>query len=329
MPKLRVFITRRLPEAGLTPLREADVDIDMRAADDPIDREGLLAGARGAGAVVTLLTDRVDEAFLDAAGDDLRVVANYAVGYDNIDVAACSARGIAVANTPDVLTEATADHAFALLLGVARRLREGHALVASGGWTGWQPLQLLGREVGGATLGIVGMGRIGRAVARRALGFGMTVLYHNRHRDPEAERELGARHTGFEELLAASDVVSLHVPLTDATRHLIDAAALARMKPGAMLVNTARGPVVDEAALVDALRSGALWGAGLDVFEREPEIHPGLRDLANVVLAPHLGSATQSSRTAMAQLCARAVAAVLGGGTAPNLLNASALAEPR
>jgi glyoxylate reductase len=329
MPKARVFITRRLPEAGLAPLREADVDIDMRNADDPIDRDDLLAGVRGAGAVVTLLTDRVDAAFLDAAGDDLRVVANYAVGYDNIDVAACSARGIAVANTPDVLTEATADHAFALLLGVARRLREGHAIVASGGWPGWQPLQLLGREVGGATLGIVGMGRIGRAVARRALGFGMSVLYHNRHRDPQAERELGARHTGLEELLAASDMVSLHVPLTEATRHLIDAAALARMKPGAILVNTARGPIVDEAALVDALRSGALWGAGLDVFEREPAIHPGLPALSNVVLAPHAGSATEGARTAMARLCAEATVAALSGRKAPNLVNAGALPDVR
>ncbi len=327
MPKARVFITRRLPEAGLAPLREADVDIDMRDADDPIDREGLLAGVRGAGAVVTLLTDRVDASFLEAAGDDLRVVANYAVGYDNIDVAACSARGIAVANTPDVLTEATADHAFALLLGVARRLREGHALVASGDWSGWQPLQLLGREVGGATLGIVGMGRIGRAVARRALGFGMRVLYHNRHRDPQAERELGARHADLEELLSASDMVSLHVPLTEATRHLIDATALARMKPGAILVNTARGPVVDEAALVDALRSGVLWGAGLDVFEREPAIHAGLRALSNVVLAPHTGSATEGARTAMARLCAEATVAVLSGRKAPNLLNASAVPD--
>ncbi len=325
MPKARVFITRRLPEAGLAPLRDADIEIDMRAADDPIDREGLLAGATGADAVITLLTDRVDAAFLSAAGDRLRIVANYAVGYDNIDLAACTRRGVAVANTPDVLTEATADQAFALLLSVARRVREGHELVASGAWTGWEPLQLLGRDVGGATLGIVGMGRIGRAVARRARGFGMNVLYHNRHRDPETERELGPRYVDLGELVAASDFISLHAPLTEATRHLIDAAALARMKPTAILINTARGPVVDEAALANALRRGALGGAGLDVFEHEPQVHAGLMELDNVVLTPHTGSATESARTAMARLASEAVVAALAGRTTGNILNLEAL----
>lgn len=327
MPRPRTFITRRLPEAGLEPLRRADIEVAMRPADDPIERVALLAGVRGAAAVITLLTDRVDEAFLDAAGDRLRIVANYAVGYDNIDVAACSRRGVAVANTPDVLTEATADHAFALLLAVARRIREGHALVASGRWSGWQPMQLLGREVGGATLGIVGLGRIGRAVARRALGFGMTVLYHNRHRDPDAEADLGVRPAPLDALLAASDVVSLHTPLTEATRHLLDAAALDRMKPTAILVNTARGPVVDEEALVDALRRGRLWGAGLDVYEREPEVTAALTELDNVVLAPHTGSATSSARTAMARLASEAVVAALDGRAAPNVLDPAALRQ--
>ena len=325
MPTARVFITRRLPEAGLAPLRSEAIELDMRVADDPIDRADLLAGARGADAVITLLTDRVDEPFLEAVGDRLRIVANYAVGYDNIDLAACTRHGVAVANTPDVLTEATADQAFALLLGVARRVREGHQLVASGAWTGWEPLQLLGRDVGGATLGIVGMGRIGRAVARRARGFGMQVLYHNRHRDPEVERELGTRYADLEALLAASDFVSLHAPLADATHHLIDAAALACMKPTAVLVNTARGPIVDEAALVDALRRRALWGAGLDVFEHEPQVHAGLMELDNVVLAPQSGSATESARTAMARLASEAVVGALAGSARANILNPEAL----
>jgi len=317
----RVFVTRRLPEAGLAALGSAGLTVDVRQADDPIDRHELLERVRGAAAVITLLTDPVDEALLEAAGPQLRIVANYAVGYDNIDVAACNRRQIAVSNTPDVLTEATADQAFALLLSVARRVREGHELVASGGWTGWQPLQLVGREVGGATLGIVGMGRIGRAVARRGAGFGMRLLYHNRRRDEAAEAELGARYVTLEELLAASDAVSLHAPLTEATHHLIDAAALARMKATAILVNTARGAVVDEAALVAALRDGTLWGAGLDVFEHEPAVHPGLLELPNVVLAPHLGSATESSRTAMARLASEAVLAALDGRAAGNVLN--------
>lgn len=328
MPEPRVFVTRRLFEAGLAPLRRAGLEIDVRPADDPIGRDELLARARGAHALVTLLTDRVDDALLEAAGPQLRIVANYAVGYDNIDVAACTRRGVAVANTPDVLTEATADQAFALLLAVARRVREGHALVASGGWSGWQPMQLVGREVGGATLGLVGMGRIGRAVARRGLGFGMTVLYHNRRRDEQAEAELGVRYAPLDDLLATSDVLSLHTPLTDATRHLVDAAALARMKPTAILINTARGPVVDEAALVEALATGRLWGAGLDVFEHEPEVHPGLLELPNVVLAPHLGSATTSARVAMARLVSEAVVAALEGVCAANVLNPEVFGTP-
>lgn len=335
-----MFVTRRLPDAGLAPLREAGVLLEVRQDDEAIARDTLLRAASGAAALVTLISERVDEELLEAAGPDLRIVANYAVGVDNVDVGACTRRGVAVANTPDVLTDATADHAFALLLGVARRLREGHDLVASGGWSGWQPLQLLGRELGGgseaeeasgrpgnvgATMGIVGMGRIGRAVARRARGFGMRVLYHNRRRDPAAEAALDASYATLDELLERSDVVSLHCPLTPETRHLIDEGALARMRPGAILINTARGPVVDEAALVEALDRGRLFGAGLDVFEHEPRVHPGLLGRANVLLAPHTGSATEAARTAMALACATAVRAVLRGGSAPNVLNAREL----
>lgn len=316
----RVYITRRLPEAGLTALHEAGLDVSMRAADDPPGRPELLAAVGGAHALITLLSDRVDEELLEAAGAQLEVVANYAVGHDNIDLAACRTRGVKVANTPDVLTAATADFAFALLLAAARRMIEGDTLVRSGEWTGWQPRQLLGAQVTGARLGIVGMGRIGAAVARRARGFELDVVYHNRSRDEEAERQTGARWVELDELLQSSDFVSLHCPLTPQTHHLIDAAALAKMRPTAVLVNTARGPVVDEAALAEALASGQLAAAGLDVFEDEPAVNPRLVGLPNVVLSPHLGSATLETRTAMARLCAQAVTAVLAGREPANLV---------
>lgn len=325
----RVYVSRRLPLDGLAPLLDGTLTVDVRQADDPAPRVELLRQVRGASALITLLTDRIDEALLDEAGPALRVVANYAVGFDNVDVDACTRRGVAVATTPDVLTEATADHAFALLLAVARRLREGHALVASGAWTGWQPMQLLGREVGGRTLGILGMGRIGRAVARRGHGFGMRVLYHNRRRDPGAEAELGASWVPLDDLFRRSDALSVHLPLTSASHHLIDARRLALMPRHAILVNTGRGAVVDEAALVDALRHGALFGAGLDVFEREPAITDGLLALDNVVLAPHTGSATEGARSAMARLCAEAIVGVLAGRIPANVLNPEALAGGR
>lgn len=316
-----VYVSRRIPANGLALLDGAGLTVRLHDSELPPSREELLAGAEGAHAVVTLLSDRVDDEFLERAGEQLGVVANYAVGFDNIDLAACARRGVAVANTPDVLTDATADQAFMLLLAVARRVREGHLLVASGDWQGWHPLQLLGRDVSGSTLGIVGMGRIGRAVARRAVGFGMKILYHNRKRQPEAEEALGAQYCeDLGALLSESDFVSLHAPLTEKTHHLIDAAALERMPPHAILVNTARGPLVDERALLAALRSGRLWGAGLDVFEEEPRVTPGLAVLTNVVLAPHLGSATEATRREMARLCAQAVITVLQGGGRPSNL---------
>lgn len=319
---LKVFVTRRLPEAGLAPLREAGLLVEVNAEDEPIGRQALLQRVRGAAALITLMSERVDDELLEVAGPQLRVVANYAVGYDNIDVAACRRNGVVATNTPGVLTGATADMAFALLLAVARRLREGDELVRSGEWTGWQPLQLLGAQVSGATLGIVGLGRIGRAVARRARGFDMTVLYHNRNRDEDAESDLGVRYVSLDELLELSDFVSLHAPLTQETRHMIAAAELRRMKPSAVLINTARGAVVDEADLVEALRDGTIAGAGLDVFEEEPAVHPGLAPLPTVVLAPHLGSATLETRTEMALLCSRAVVDVLAGRQPPNAITA-------
>lgn len=309
----RVFVTRRIPENGPELLNEAGLEVDLHDSELAPSRDELLARAAGVDAVITLMSDRVDDEFLDAAGDGLRIVANFAVGYDNIDVAACARRGVTVANTPDVLTDTTADQALMLLLAVARRVREGHELVASGEWRGWHPLQLLGLEVSGATLGIVGMGRIGQAVARRARGFGMRILYHSRSRKKEAEAELGADYRDLPELLVESDFVSLHTPLTEETRHLIDAAALERLGPNGVLINTGRGPLVDEAALVKALARGTIWGAGLDVFEEEPSVAPGLIELDNVVLAPHLGSATLPTRREMARLCAQAVIDVLEG----------------
>ncbi|HZJ09376.1 MAG TPA: D-glycerate dehydrogenase [Trueperaceae bacterium] len=314
----RVLITRRLPAEGLAPLQRAGFDVAMRSSDTAPGRAELLALVEGVDALITLMSDSVDEELLDAAGPDLRVVANYAVGHDNIDLAACRARDVVVTNTPDVLTDTTADLAFALLLAVARRLREGDLMVRSGAWDGWQPGQLLGQEVSGATLGLVGMGRIGGAVARRARGFDMNVLYHNRRRSAALEAETGARPVSLRDLLRESDFISLHCPLTPETHHLIDAAALAAMKPTAVLVNTARGPVIDEAALAAALAAGRPWGAGLDVFEHEPAVEQRLLALPNVVLAPHIGSATHSARTAMARLCAEAVVTVLAGGTPVN-----------
>jgi len=315
----RIAITRRLPEVAVERLEAAGHDLHLHDADDPPTRDELLDLVRDADAIVCLLSDRIDEALLDAAGPQLEVVANYAVGLDNVDLAACAHRGVAVAHTPGVLTEATADQAWALLLAVARRVLEGHRRVASGAWQGWAPLQLLGTELHGRRFGVVGMGRIGRAASRRARGFGMEVVYHARSAKPDAEAELPARRLPLDELLATSDVVSLHCPLTDATRHLIDADALARMKPSALLINTARGEVIDETALVAALSEGVIAGAGLDVFEREPRIHPRLPALPNVVLAPHLGSATVATRDAMAVLVADAVTQVLAGRRPANL----------
>jgi glyoxylate reductase len=283
--------------------------------DRPLSTEELHAAVAGADAVVTLLHDRVDDAFLDAAGPTLRIVANVAVGFDNVDVAACAGRGVAVSNTPGVLTEATADIAFALILMSTRRLGEGERLVRSGTPWSWSMFFMLGTGLQGKTLGIVGLGKIGQATARRARAFGMDVVYAGRRPAPaEVEAELDARFLPLDELLATADVVSLHCPLSADTRHLIDAEALGRMQPSAFLVNTARGPVVDEAALAEALRAGAIAGAGLDVFEQEPEVHPALLDLENVVLIPHLGSATVETRTAMGLLAAENVAAVLAGG---------------
>lgn len=299
MQRPLVFVTRPLaidPVEALGPGLEVAVH-----PGETMSRDELLAGSFGASAIVAMLTEKIDDALLEQA-PRLRIVANHAAGYDNVDVEACTRRGIWVTHTPGVLTESTADLAFALLLAVARRLREGEALLRGGGFRGWTPTMLLGRELRGATLGIIGYGRIGRAVARRAEGFGMRVLWSSRSGGVE-----------LDELLRVSDVVSLHAPLAPGTRHLIGPAELLRMKRGAILINTARGALVDEAALVRALESGHLGGAGLDVFEDEPRVHPGLIARDDVVLLPHLGSATQETRAMMAQLALADVQRVLRG----------------
>src|SRR5439155_6038393 len=266
----RVFVARRIPEEGLAAIRDACA-ADVWDGELPPPRGELLERVAGRDGILTLLTDRVDDELLDAAGPALRVVANYAVGFDNIDVAACARRGVAVGNTPGVLTETTADLAWALLMAAARRVAEGDRYVRDGQWKTWGPMLLLGPDVHGATLGIVGFGRIGQAVARRARGFGMTILYHDVERVPdEVSEPLGATFVSLDELLPRSDFITLHVNLTDDTRHLINSRTLAAMKPTAVLVNTSRGPVVDQLALADALREGVIWASALDVTDPEP-----------------------------------------------------------
>ena len=287
----------------------------------PLDRSPtqaeIQAGIRESQAVICTLNERFDGDML-AAAPSLRVIANYAVGYNNIDVDAAKARGVIVTNTPDVLTNATADITWALILAVARRVVEGDQLVRQNQWTGWSPTQMLGVDLSGKTLGIIGMGRIGLAVARRAAGFEMTVLYWTRSGRPLQPANPAWQRVSFEELLRRSDFLSPHIPLTPDTHHLLNDAALRLMKPTAFLINAARGPVVDEAALVTALREGRLAGAGLDVYEKEPELHPGLRELSQVVLLPHLGSATTETRIRMGLMCVENVLAVLEGKPAPN-----------
>ena len=317
----KVVVTGRVPEAALEKLR-AEHDVDAWTGSESISREELLARVAGADAVVSLLTERIDAELLDAAGPQLKVVANVAVGYDNIDVPACTERGIIAANTPGVLTEATADIAFGLILMATRRLGEGERLIRSGQAWKWGMFFLLGSSLQGKTLGVVGMGGIGQATARRAKAFGMEIVYQSRSEiDPAIAAELGARRVDLDELLAVSDVVSLHCPYGPTTHHLIGAEQLTAMKDTAYLVNTARGPIIDEAALATALRERQIAGTGLDVFENEPTVHPGLLDLENVALVPHLGSATVETRTAMAMLAADNTLAVLNGNRPPAPIN--------
>ncbi|MFL5834800.1 MAG: 2-hydroxyacid dehydrogenase [Solirubrobacterales bacterium] len=306
-------VTNMVPGPAAELLREAgDLRLDPR--EEALPRQDLLELVAGADAALTLLHDRVDDELLEAAGPQLRCVANLAVGYDNVDLEAAARRGVTVTNTPGVLDDATADLTLGLILAATRRLAEGDRLVRSGREWSWGMGFMLGRGLQGKRLGIVGLGGIGRKVAERARAFGMEIAYHSRHpAPPEVEAALEAERLPLEELLATSDVVSLHTPLTEETRHLIGAAELGAMKETAVLVNAARGPVVDEAALAAALADGTIAAAGLDVYEHEPRVEPALLGLDNVVLVPHLGSATVETRTEMAVLAARNAISVLSG----------------
>ncbi|UKD55003.1 D-glycerate dehydrogenase [Amycolatopsis sp. FU40] len=306
MPKIAV--TRWIPDEAVQVLGEAG-EVEISPEDRPLTPEELRKFVAGSAAVVSMLHDRIDGSVADAAGPGLKVVANVAVGYDNVEVSALAERGVVVANTPGVLTDATADLAFGLLLAVSRRLGEGERLLRARQPWSFHLGFLLGSGLQGKTLGVVGLGQIGRAVAKRAAAFGMRVVYSGRSAKPDFDGEF----VSFDELLRRSDFVSLHCPLTPETRHLVDADALRAMKPSAYLVNTTRGPVVDEAALADALEAGEIAGAALDVFEKEPDVEPRLLERDDVVLTPHLGSATVETRTAMAVLAARNVVSVLAG----------------
>ncbi len=321
MTKPKVFVTRRIQEAGLEILRRA-ADVDVWEGELPPPYAELTARARGVDGLLSLLSDKVDGALMDAIGPQLKVIAQYAVGFDNIDIAAATARHIPVGNTPGVLTETTADMAWALLMAAARRVAEGDRFTRAGKWKTWGPNILLGQDVFGATLGIVGFGRIGQAMARRARGFEMRVLYYDVHRIPEVEAELKAEYVPFEKLLAELDFVTIHTNLSQETRHMFGPAQFARMKPTASLVNTARGPIVDEAALYQALSSGQIASAGLDVTEVEPlSMDSPLLKLENVIIAPHIASGSVHSRTQMATIAAENIAAALRGERLPHCVN--------
>lgn len=326
----RIFVTRAVPQSALDMLADAfgAESVHVFPEDRVIRRNELLDGVRGADALFAILTETIDAEVMDAAGPQLRIIANYAVGYNNVDVQAATARRIPVTNTPGVLTETTADLTWALILGASRRVGEGERYLRAGKWTSWAPKLLLGHDVHGKVLGIFGLGSIGQAVARRASGFDMTVLYHSRtRRSADFERELGVKYATKEDLLTKSDIVTVHCPLSDETRHAFGEAEFRAMKPTAIFVNTTRGPVVDETALVRALREGWIAGAGLDVYENEPIVHPSLLECENALLLPHLGSATLETRSKMAEIAARNIIARLRGEYPPNCVNPEAL-EP-
>jgi glyoxylate reductase len=316
--KPKVFLTRRMPSAVMERL-ERETDLAWHEEDRAATKAEIIAGLKGRDALFCNILDRVDSELLGRC-PGLKVVANFGVGFNHIDVAAATVRQIPVTNTPGVLTDATADMAFALLMNAARRIGEGERLVRARKWTGWQPLQLLGVDIAGATLGIIGFGRIGRAVARRAKGFDMRVIYWNRTRLPASE-EAGTIYTDLDDVLRQSDFISLHVAYNAETHHLLGEKQFARMKPTAFVINTSRGAVIDEEALVRALQTKCIAGAGLDVFEREPELEPGLCELENVVLAPHLGSATIGTRTKMGMIVVDNLLAVCAGQRPPNCVN--------
>lgn len=321
MDRFKVYVTRMIPQEGIDLLRRV-ADVDINPHDGPVARPELLKKAKHYDGIIGLLTDRIDGEFFDAA-TNLRGYANYAVGYDNIDVPEATKRKIPVSNTPGVLTDATAECAWALIFSVARRIVETDKIMRSGQWNGWGPLQFIGGDIKGKTLGIVGAGRIGTEVALMSRGFGMKVIYTSSsgRKNGVLDSELDAKLVSFDQLLKQADFISIHTPLTPSTRHLFDASAFSQMKETAYIVNTARGPIIKEDDLVHALRNGEIAGAGLDVFENEPNLSPGLAELDNVIVLPHIGSATISSRTNMATLAARNLIAMLKGQKPETCLN--------
>ena len=324
----RVLVTRRVPQPGIDLLLANCTTVDVNEEDRPLTRGEFIGRIGDYDGVLCLLTDRIDAEAMDAAGRCVGF-ANYAVGFDNVDVPEATKRGILISNTPGVLTDATADLAWALLFSVARRTVEADAYTRAGKFKGWAPMLFLGGDITGRTLGIVGAGRIGTAMALRSASFGMKVLYADKVRNETLEKALGARKVDLDALLAESDFVSVHVNLSRETTHLIGEAQLAAMKSTAYLINTSRGPVIDEKALVTALRDGKIAGAGLDVYEEEPKLAPGLADLPNVVLVPHIASATIDTRTKMATTAAENLLAMLRGDDPPNLVNPEALPRRR
>jgi glyoxylate reductase len=318
--KPKIFLTRPIPPASMELLKE-EVKLTYNPDDRVLSRAELIAGMAGQDGLLCTLMDGIDGELLNT-NPNLKIVANYAVGYNNIDVAAATARKIPVSNTPGVLTASTADMAWALMFAIGRRVVEGDQLVRSRQWQGWGPMQLLGQDITGATLGLIGLGRIGKAMVQRAKGFDMKVIYWNRTRLSEAEETaMGITYASREDVLAQADFVSLHVALNAETTHLIGAAELALMKSTAYLINTTRGPVVDEKALVESLKTGSIGGAGLDVFEKEPMLEPELYDLPNVVIPPHLGSATIGTRTKMGNIAAENCFTACRGERPPNIVN--------
>ncbi|HOV33584.1 MAG TPA: D-glycerate dehydrogenase [Candidatus Hydrogenedens sp.] len=321
----KIFVTRNLPEAGLIPLFEhfGKENVKIYEGDIPIPREELLKEVKIVEGLLCLLTDKIDSEVMDAAGPQLKIIANYAVGFDNIDVAAATKRKIVVTNTPGVLTETTADLAWALLMATARRLGEGERLLRASQWSGWNPTLFLGMDVHGKTLGIFGMGRIGQAVARRAKGFDMRVIYYD-VQEPALPDDIEATKVDKDTLLKESDFITIHCPLIRNTYHAFGIEEFKKMKKTACIINTSRGPVIDEEALAKALKEGIIFAAGLDVFEKEPEVHPDLLDCPNAVLIPHLGSASVETRSRMAEIAAKNIIARLSGETPPNTVNPEA-----
>jgi glyoxylate reductase len=319
---MKIFVTRDLPGSSLDKLKNSGNEVVISELDRPLTPEEFLEGAKGCDAVLSLLSDKIDGEVVEAIGPQLKIISNYAVGFDNIVVPELTEKGIVVTNTPsDEVNESVAEHAWALMLALARRIVEADESTRRGAYKGWEPGIFLGVNMVGKTLGIVGMGRIGSMTARRAKGFNMKVLYNKRAPDPEAEKELGVEFADLDRLYAESDFISLHVPLTDETRHMINKNSLNKMKKGVILVNTARGPVVDEGDLVDALREGKVGGAGLDVFDNEPNINPELIAMENVILTPHIASATWEARNKMGEQAVTAILDTFAGIMPQEIVN--------